>query len=198
AGLAFLSDRGERTELWRLPVDGGEAVRVADLKSAVQDFEWSPDGKRFAVLAPQPKPEAEEKREKEKDDARVVDVDERHACLWLVDADSSKPRQLTTPPWRITEVQWAPQGDRLYVAATDRPALDEWTERLFAVDAATGRLDPVATPRGPWGGMRVAPDGRALAYLGCRVDGPLPHDLYLQPLGSSPAAPVALARNLTA
>jgi dipeptidyl aminopeptidase/acylaminoacyl peptidase len=195
AGLAFLSDRGERTELWRMPVDGGEAVRVADMKSAVQDFEWSPDGKRLAVLAPPPKPEAEEKREKEKDDARVVDVDERHACLWLVDADSGKPRQLTTPPWRITEVQWSPQGDRLYVAATDRPALDDWTERLFAVDAATGRLDPIATPRGPWGGMRVAPDGQSLAYLGCRVDGPLPHDLYLQPL--SPAAPAASARNLT-
>jgi dipeptidyl aminopeptidase/acylaminoacyl peptidase len=190
--LAFLSDRGERTELWRLPADGGEAVRVADLKSAVQGFAWSPDGKRIAVLAPEPKPEAEEKREKEKDDARVVDRDERPTCLWLVDAESGKARQLTTPPWSIDEIQWAPQGDRLYVSATDRPAVDQWTERLYAVDAATGKLDPVATPKGPWDRLRVSPDGRFLAYLGSRVDGPLPHDLYLQPL-----VPPGPARNLT-
>jgi len=58
--LAFLSNRGEHTELWRLALDGGEAVRVADLKSDVGGFEWSPDGKQLAVLAPEPKPEAEE------------------------------------------------------------------------------------------------------------------------------------------
>jgi dipeptidyl aminopeptidase/acylaminoacyl peptidase len=189
--LAFLSDRGERTELWRMPVDGGEAVRVADFKSAVLGFEWSPDGKRLAVLAPEAKPEAEEKREKEKDDARVVDVDEKHPCLWLVEADSgaspARVRQLTTAPWRVAEVQWSPQGDRLYVSATDRPAVDAWTERIYAVDATTGKLDPIATPGGPFGNLRVAPDGRALAYLGSRVDGPLPHDLYLQPLAGGPA-----------
>jgi len=74
--LAFLSNRGEHTEVWRLAEDGGEAVRVADLKSDVAGFEWSPDGKQLAVVAPEPKPQAEEKREKEKDDARVVDVDD--------------------------------------------------------------------------------------------------------------------------
>jgi dipeptidyl aminopeptidase/acylaminoacyl peptidase len=185
--LAFLSDRGERTELWRIPVDGGEAVRVTDLKSVVESFEWSPDGKRLAVLAPEAKPEAEEKREKEKDDAQVVDRDERHPCLWLVDADSGKARQLTAPPWRIAEVLWSPGGERLYVSATDRPAVDAWTERIYKVDAATGKLDAVATPRGPFGNLRVSPDGHALAWLGSRVDGPLPHDLYLQSLDGSPA-----------
>ncbi|HZF14285.1 MAG TPA: S9 family peptidase [Thermoanaerobaculia bacterium] len=191
--LAFLSNRGEHTELWRLALDGGEAVRVADLKSDVAGFEWSPDGKQLAVLAPEPKPEAEEKREKEKDDAQVVDVDDRPACLWLVDAESGKARQLTSPPWRIAEVQWAPAGDRLYVAATDRPALDQWTDRLFAVDAKSGKLDPLATPKGPFGDLRISPSGRSLAYLGSRGDGPSPHDLFLQPLDPSGSP----AKNLT-
>jgi dipeptidyl aminopeptidase/acylaminoacyl peptidase len=189
--LAFLSNRGEHTELWRLGTDGGEAVRIADLKTDVQGFEWSPDGQRLAVLAPEPKPEAEEKREKEKDDARVVDQDDRPARLWLVEVESGKARQLTSSPWRISEVQWAPQGDRLYAVATDRPALRQWTERIFAIDAATGKMDPVAAPKGPFAGLRVSPDGRALAYLGSRLDGPVPHDLVLQPLDGGPA------RNLT-
>jgi dipeptidyl aminopeptidase/acylaminoacyl peptidase len=189
--LAFLSNRGEHTELWRMALDGGEAVRVADLKTDVQGFEWSPDGRQIAVIASEPKPEAEEKREKEKDDARVVDVDDHPACLWRVDVESGKVERLTSPPWRIAEVQWAPAGDRLYVVATDRPAFDQFTDRIFAVDAKSGKMDPLATPRGPFGSLRISPDGRALAYVGSRNDGPSPHDLFLQPLDGS------AARNLT-
>src|SRR5437879_6613200 len=49
----------------------------------------------------------------------------------------------------------------------------------------------IAAPRGPVGELRVAPDGKTLAYMGCRVDGPNPHDLWLQPLAGG------AARNLT-
>ena len=190
--LAFLSNRGEHTELWRLATDGGEAVRVADLKADVAGFEWAPDGKRLAVLAPEPKPEAEEKREKDKDDARLVDLDERPPCLWLVEAESGKARQLTAPPWRVSEVHWAPGGDRLFAVATDRPEVNRWTERIFALDAATGRMEAIAAPGGPIGSFLVSPDGRSLAYAGARLDGPVPHDLYFQPSGGG------AARNLTA
>ncbi len=49
-----------------------------------------------------------------------------------------------------------------------------------------------ASPAGPFGHMRVSPDGKVLSYVGCRGDGPDPHDIIVQPLGGGEA------RNLTA
>jgi dipeptidyl aminopeptidase/acylaminoacyl peptidase len=50
----------------------------------------------------------------------------------------------------------------------------------------------LASPAGPFGSLRISPDGTRLAYVGSRGDGPQPHDLFIQPLAGGPA------RNLTA
>jgi dipeptidyl aminopeptidase/acylaminoacyl peptidase len=190
--LAFLSDREEGTQIYLLPLDGGDAIRLTDGKNSVRAFEWSPDGKQIAFLASEPKGEAQEKKEKEKDDARVVDRDDKPARLWLIDVASKKVRQLTAGSWQIQEAKWAPQGDRLIVSATDHPEVDQDTSRIFSVATADGQMKQVAAPRGPFGQLSISPDGSAVAYLAARVDGPSPHDLYLQPLAGGPA------RNLTA
>jgi dipeptidyl aminopeptidase/acylaminoacyl peptidase len=189
--FAFLSDREDSTQIYLFPVDGGEAVRLTEGKNAVRAFEWSPDGKQIAFLAPEPKGEAEEKKEKEKDDARVVDRDDKPARIWLVDVASKKVRQLTVGRWQIHEMKWTPQADRLIVAATDRPEVDQDTDRIFSVATSDGQMTQVAAPRGPFGQLSISPDGSSVAYLAARVDGPSPHDLYQQPLAGGPV------RNLT-
>jgi dipeptidyl aminopeptidase/acylaminoacyl peptidase len=52
-------------------------------------------------------------------------------------------------------------------------------------------MKEIAKPRGPFGGLEVSPDGKLIAYTAARVDGPTPHDLYVQPVEGGPA------RNLT-
>ncbi len=190
--LAFLSNREEKTQIYVMPVDGGEAVALTKGKMAVESFDWSPDGRRISFLAAEPKSEAEEKREKDKDDARVIDKDDKRTRLWIADATSGEARQVTSSPWQVLEAHWAPQGNRLYVIATDTPGSDRWTDRLCAVYLADGAVHPLAAPKGPIGELRVSPDGRWLAYVGSSKDGPTPHDLIVQPVdGSAP-------RNLTA
>jgi len=190
--LAFLSDREESTQIYLLPTDGGEAQKLTTGKNAVRSFEWSPDGTQIAFLAPEPRTDAEDKKEKDKDDARVVDRDDKHARLWLIDVSTKKTRQLTSGKWRVDEARWTPQGDRLIVSATDRAEADQNTNRIFSVAVADAQMNQIAAPRGPFGDLNVSPDGKTLAYLGARVDGPAPHDLYLQPLEGG------AARNLTA
>jgi dipeptidyl aminopeptidase/acylaminoacyl peptidase len=190
--FAFLSDREEATQIYLMPTDGGEAVRLTEGKNAVRAFEWSPDGKQIALLAPEPKTEAEEKKEKDKDDARVVDRDEKRSRLWLIDVETKKVRQLTAGSWQIQEAKWTAQGDRLIVSATDRPEVDQETNRIFSVTISDGQMKQIAAPRGPFGQLSISPDRNSVAYLAARVDGPSPHDLYLQPLQGGPA------RNLTA
>jgi dipeptidyl aminopeptidase/acylaminoacyl peptidase len=178
--LAFLSDREDRPQIYLISGDGGEAARLTEGKNGVRSFVWSPDAKQLAFLASEPKTDAEEKKEKDKDDARVVDRDDKHARLWLLDIESKKIRQLTSGPWEISEAQWAPKGDRLVVSATDHAESDQYTHRIFSIVVADGQMKEIASPRGQFGAVRLSPDGKNLTYLAARVDGPTPHDLYLQ------------------
>jgi Tol biopolymer transport system component len=119
--LAFISDREERPQIFLMKVNGGEATQLTEGKNGIRSFEWSPDGKQISFIATDPKSEAEEKKEKEKDDARVVDKDDKQARLWVIDIESRKVRQLSAAAWEIAEAHWLPQGDRLIVSATDHP-----------------------------------------------------------------------------
>ena len=40
-------------------------------------------------------------------------------------------------------------------------------------------MTEVAAPRGPFGRLRVSPDGKSVVYIAAKVDGPSPHDLFL-------------------
>ena len=190
--VAFLSDRDGPTQIYLLRMDGGDAARLTEGKNAIQSYEWSPDGKEIAFLAPEAKSDAEEKKEKDKDDARVVDKDVRRACLWLMDLDTKKVRQLTSSKWRVASAVWLPQGDRILTSATDHPESDEPSDRIYTVSATDGSMVEVAAPKGPFSQLSVSPDGLLVSYVGVRVDGPSGHDFYVKPLkGGAP-------RNLTA
>ncbi|HMF96782.1 MAG TPA: S9 family peptidase [Vicinamibacterales bacterium] len=190
--IAFLSDRDGPSQLYRLPMRGGEAEKLTDRKDAIRAFRWSPDGRRIALLMPEPKPDATQQRERDKDDARVEDRDERHARVWLLDVATHQLTQATTINWRIEDIEWTPDGAGLIAVARPRPESDQWNERIYAIDLHDGHFTPIGEPHRPIGGLAVSPDGRTVAYVGGRIDGPSPHDLYLQPTaGGEP-------RNLTA
>jgi dipeptidyl aminopeptidase/acylaminoacyl peptidase len=186
--LAFLSDRDDQQQLYSMRANGGEASALTKGKRDVQNFAWSPDGKQIAFLAPDAKTEAEEKKEKDKDDAHVADKEDKHARLWLLALDTGETKILTEPKWKISEAVWHPSGTGLMLSATDRPESDQNTERLFFFrlsDAVNGdrkavdSMTQVLAPRGPFGNIRITADGRRMAFVGCREDGPTPHDLML-------------------
>lgn len=189
--LAFLSNREEFQQIYALCMDGGEASALTKGKRNIESFEWSPDGKQIAFLAPDAKTENEEKKEKDKDDAHVVDKEDKQARLWLLNVALKEDRALTPATWKVSELCWAPAGDRVYVSATDTPASDRLTERIFSVASADGTTKQIAAPRGPFGRIEATPDGKTISYIGSREDGPEPHDLWLQP------AVGGAARNLT-
>src|SRR6266571_8023878 len=144
--LALLSDRDEQQQVYAMRADGGEAAALTKGKRGVRSFAWSPDGKQIAFLAPDAKTEAEEKKEKDKDDAHVVDKEEKHARLWLLTLDSGEAKALTEPKWEIGEAVWHPSGTGLMLSATDHPESDQNTHRIFFFrlsDASTGERKAV-------------------------------------------------------
>jgi dipeptidyl aminopeptidase/acylaminoacyl peptidase len=190
--IAFLSDRDGPAQLYRLDLRGGEAERLTDRKDAIRAFRWSPDGRRIALLMPEARTDAMQQRERDKDDARVEDRSERHARVWLLDVGTRALTQATTVNWRIDQIEWTPDGSALIAIAHPRPESDQWNERIYTIDLRDGRFSPVGEPHRPIGGITISPDGKTVAYIGGRLDGPSSHDLYVQPIdGGTP-------RNLTA
>ncbi len=185
--LAFLSDRDGPAQIYLLPMDGGEAARLTEGKNVIRSYEWSPDGRQIAYLAPEAKSEAEEKKEKNKDDARVIDRDDRNAGLWLIDIDTKKTRRLTSEKWRVAAAKWLPQGDRILISATDHPESVEPSDRMYIVRVSDGSMVEVPSPKGPFSQLSVSPGGVTVSYVAAPKDGPSPHDLFLQPLAGGEA-----------
>ncbi|MFZ0462428.1 MAG: S9 family peptidase [Candidatus Acidiferrales bacterium] len=193
--LAFLSNRDENRQVYLMPSNGGDAYAITEGKRNVGSFEWSPDGKQIAFLAPDEPTAAEEKKEKDKDDAIVVDHEDKNNRLWILDVATKKARAITAANWEVRELEWTPQGDRIIVSATDHPESENDTNRIFAVDVSAGKMSLLFAPTGPFGNIRVSPDGKQFAYAAARVDGPEPHDIYVRSIDASPSDP---SRNLTA
>jgi dipeptidyl aminopeptidase/acylaminoacyl peptidase len=190
--LAFLSNRdGDQQQIYLLSMSGGESHAITKGKRSVKSFEWSADGKQIAFLAPDAKTDDEEKKEKEKDDARVIDKDNKHARLWLLNIATSDAKALTPTAWDVDELAWLPDSTQILIIGTDKPAAEQYTNRVMSVQVSSGAMKQIAAPHGPLGKLQVARNGKTISYLASRGDGPDPHDLFLQDL-SAPAA-----RNLT-
>jgi dipeptidyl aminopeptidase/acylaminoacyl peptidase len=141
AAIVFLAKRGERTQLFRLPMTGGEAhaydltvappvdastladvipPRKADdpptkhdsLPLEVSDFEVSPTGKLIALLAADPETPGEKKQKDDKADAVWVDHDLHGKRLYLMDVESGKLQAVALAP-DVTAVSWNKSADRL-------------------------------------------------------------------------------------
>jgi dipeptidyl aminopeptidase/acylaminoacyl peptidase len=189
--LAFLSNREDQQQIYVMRTDGGEASALTKGKRSVHSFAWSPDGKQIAFLAPDARTDGEEKKEKDKDDAHVVDRDDKQPRLWLLTLATSEAKSLSDSKWEINELAWLPAGDRIIVSATDHPESDQETHRIFSVAVADGSRKLVLAPHGPFHDLQASPNGVTVSYVGCRVDGPSPHDLMLLDIGKR------ATRNLT-
>jgi dipeptidyl aminopeptidase/acylaminoacyl peptidase len=177
--LAFLSNRDEQQQIYVMRIDGGEAAALTKGKRSISNFVWSPSGKQIAFLAPDAKTDGEEKKEKDKDDAHVVDRDDKQPRLWLLTLATSEAKALSDSKWETSELAWLPGGDRIIVSATDHPESDQETHRIFSISVSDGSRKLILAPHGPFRDLRVSPDGMTVSYVGCRVDGPAPHDLML-------------------
>jgi dipeptidyl aminopeptidase/acylaminoacyl peptidase len=143
--LYFTADRRKESyyypgdsDLYSVPVDGGDARRLASIDGNIGAFAFSRDGTRLAFIGT-----ANAKPERSYD----------QPDLWVVDRAGGSPRNLTAaydfdiggaiggdqraPRGQLPAAPvWSPNGDRIFVRVGE-----QGNAVLATVDAATGKVD---------------------------------------------------------
>ncbi|HEU5169550.1 MAG TPA: S9 family peptidase [Gemmatimonadales bacterium] len=186
--LAFLrAGEKEPAQLWILPLGAGEPRRLTKLAKGAGPAVWSPDGRSIAFTSVTLPGDSAADSTQKPSDVRIItraeyrlDGDgwrdpERRRHIWRVEVDLGREgpapaRQLTTGPFDEDDVEWSPDGARIYFTS-DRvlePYYAAPDANLYAVPADGGALDTVVDIAGPIGGAVPSPDGRTIAFVGFR------------------------------
>lgn len=150
--ILFLAHRDQHTQLFRLPLSGGEAhpyplkvlpavdeskspnaippvktpsnAKPKPLAIDVSYYAASPNGDYIAVTARDPETPGEKKETKEKADAVWVDHDPHGTRLYLLNPSTGKLTNTAVPP-DVRHVSWSPHGHRLIAIASGMNHLNE-------------------------------------------------------------------------
>ncbi len=154
------------SDLWIVPVRGGEPRRLTTNPAADNSPLYSPDGRYIAYRA-QERPGFESDRWR----------------LMLYDRQTGRTRSLTEAldHW-VEEFVWAPDSQRLYFTVAEGGAFP-----IYTVALATGEIRKLV-PTGANEGLQITPDGKTLIFL--RHGFSQPAELYRVNVDGSQLAPL--------
>jgi dipeptidyl aminopeptidase/acylaminoacyl peptidase len=187
--IAFLSGREEENEidqLWILPIGGGEAEKLTNLKGNVDDFAWSRDSKRIVLVIHDPDPREPEKKEKEKKTVPPIVIDRfqfkqdidgyltnRYSHLQLLDLTSRKLGPLTSGKHDDGLPAWSPDGKEIAFVTKrgdDPDRSENWDVWLISAQPGAKERQLTTSPEADaqpyWESAPAwSPDGKTIAYI---------------------------------
>jgi len=169
--LTFTSGRvDDKSQVFRIPLDGGEAERITDTANGVNSYQWSPDGSRIAFTMTDPKTEEEKTREKEKRDVILVDQGFKYSRLYVQQIGDSplenEPKQITTGERHVSSFDWSPGGSQIVFAYGPTPKIDDnfHTMDIALAPADSGDITVLVDWEGADSNPLFTRNGRAVVF----------------------------------
>ncbi len=174
--IAFTSSRDSKNNLYVLPVAGGEAEKVTDVKSGVGDYKWRKDGNAIAFTMSDPAESKEEKDKKGKNDWYYMDEEvkqNRLYVLWLDKKDTAGKyvqAKITRENYNVNSFDWSPDGKQIVYSYGKSPEVnDNVYSDIAVIDIEKGSIKSIASTKAgetsPW----FSPDGKFIVYY-CTAD----------------------------
>jgi dipeptidyl aminopeptidase/acylaminoacyl peptidase len=174
--ISFTSARDGKSNLYLLPVSGGESEKVTDVKTAVGTYKWSNDGSMIAFLMQDAAEPKEEKDKKAKNDWYFVDEvvkQNRLFVLWLNKKDTAGKyvqKKITKENYNINAFDFSPDGKTIAYSHGKSPEVnDNVYSDISLVDIESGSIKSIASTGAGETNPQFSPDGKMIAYY-CTTD----------------------------
>lgn len=204
--LAFLSDRARAgtSQVYLMPVDGGEARPLSRLARGAIDLCWRPQGDQIAVIGSvtvDPGERAEGCDRQDGADAESPDPQAPQVCwrlpykkdgtgytldtrqhLFLIDVRTGDARQLTWGDFDVQSADWSPDGQRLCFSRTRTEAGQEHCTDVWVMPVdpdAPGEPRRLSVEQANCSSPAWSPDGRWIAFSGSVEPGDAQMRLWL-------------------
>jgi dipeptidyl aminopeptidase/acylaminoacyl peptidase len=201
--LAFLAQAAtgkhkvRKVQVFVLSMDGGDARKITDAPEGVEQFAWSPDGASVAYATPDA---PDEKALARKDDSFEMGDDGLFTSaaplpqhIWIVEADGSGNRRLTSGKWSLPEsapnvegpppLSWSHDGQWIVFPRRPDPSIGDADEStIWEVNSSNGQLRKLTAHDRFEEAPLFSPDGSEVSYEFPRGGAPSAlKDLYLAP-----------------
>src|SRR6186713_666340 len=160
--IAFLADRGDKTQIYIISINGGEAFPLTKEEEGINGFSWRPDGQQIAFTKNDPEDKAVKSTKERYGAYGIEGAEYRQSHLWTVPfnydslqmmgllpcythTDSvqrltspdclslPKPRRLTEGDFTITNFEWSPDGRQIAYTRQPDPLINSSMHADIAV-----------------------------------------------------------------
>jgi dipeptidyl aminopeptidase/acylaminoacyl peptidase len=160
--VAFLSGGSGHTQVWAVALRSMATTQLTRSETDVSDFAWSPDGRMLALLASDPVRYA---RPRVSDGLGATIEPMTH--LYVLSMGSRKVRRLTSGPFTVDEVSWAPTGREIAFERRPSPTVADQIlgTDIDVVAVRDGKVRPLVHRPGADVSPRWSPDGTQIAFV---------------------------------
>ena len=185
--ISFSANRGDKTQVYALRLDGGEAQVLTHAPEGISNYRWSPDGSKIAYTMSEPQDSTLKDREERLGAFQVEDADYQMTHLWVVDinpdawpsanevycADNEdhclsvpEPQQLTEgDAFTVSNFSWSPDGKMIAIDHREDPGIIAFmTTDISLIDVASGEITPLVRQPGYDGSAVWSPDSQWIQY----------------------------------
>jgi len=179
--IAFLAKRGDdkKTSLYTIPVDGGEAMKVAGHPSGIRAYSFHPSGEQVAVLA-KPLPNKEREGLKKKGfNARVRYESAVPTKLWMIkvaarEGEMAKPVEIPVTG-SVSTVEWSPEGEEIVISMAPTALTDDYYmfRKVHVVNVAKMKISSTLGGEGKISKIKWSPDSLRVGVIkGANINDP--------------------------
>ncbi|MDP9024647.1 MAG: hypothetical protein M3N13_04625, partial [Candidatus Eremiobacteraeota bacterium] len=171
-------EKNPQTQIFIMPMEGGDAREVTHAKNGVDNYAWSPDGSKFAYAMQDDNPN-KKAIDAHRDAFEVRDNDYLHNSAtppehaWWIRSGGGTAHRLTSGSWSIgninpdggSDLSWSADGRNIAIEHFPTPFYgDALGARIEIVDVATGKRRAL-DGKNVEGSPAFAPRGDRIAYV---------------------------------
>lgn len=184
--IAFLSKRGEKSQIHAIRLAGGESFQVSDTENNVSSYQWSPNGKKIAFLQSEDKSDEAEKRSEKYGGFAIEDAEFGLNQIWLADFDPHRfnlmpmPEQLNDSLFKlerkaqilidsalfsVNRFKWSPDGNKLAIEHQPNPLINTFFKADISIYDVSSKKRKLLVSNSSYDGLvDWSPDGKSILY----------------------------------